>query len=104
MTPILEDGAAIFHEQCTYAKGEHGQGWQCEETRTTRFEEVHLRKLRGDKVAVTYTDIDRAMQIARLEAALIGVYQHGEIIDCDPDPDVGHVVAEHDGWQVRFEA
>jgi hypothetical protein len=102
--PYLEDKAAVFIERCRYAEGEYGQGWSCEEERTYRFEEVHLRRLRDEKPPVTYTDIDRAMQLARLEAGLIGVYQEGEIIDIDPDPDVGHLVVEHDGWQVRFEA
>jgi len=37
-TPVIEDGTAIFHEQCEYAEGRYGEGWQCKETRTYRFE------------------------------------------------------------------
>ncbi len=52
--PILEDGAAIFHERCHYAEGRYGEGWECEEARTFRCDVERVVKLRDGEPDVAY--------------------------------------------------
>lgn len=52
--PLFEDGAAIFIESCSYVEGRYGEGWQCEETRTTRCEIDRVIEIREEKPNITY--------------------------------------------------
>lgn len=99
--PIIEDGAAIFQQECQYAEGRYGEGWQCEETRSYRFELAWVKK---KSIGTIYleSELDYFPMVA--EEGLIAVHQDGEIIAMDPDEDNGYVTVETDEWRVKFKA
>lgn len=111
--PIIEDGAAIFHEECNYAEGRHGEGWQCEETRTYRFEYSTLESPDGEEWELPditeWDDHDLPEEVAERVITIeerhcyIGPGDEETPIDVDPDPECGVVTIEHDGWTLRFE-
>jgi hypothetical protein len=110
VTPMIEDGAAIFHEECQYAEGRYGEGWQCEETRTYRFEYSTLESPSGEKWEIPSiedwagSDVVKAMEVRRIEKAF---HHHGPGdkvgFDVDPDPNAGVVTIEYKGWTLRYE-
>lgn len=97
--PILEDGAAIFHERCHYAEGRWGEGWSCEETRTFRCDVERVVVLRDDKPDIAYLASEEDYHnewgyIERLyEDALVAVeitdFEEIEMLDCDPANEYG---------------
>jgi len=97
--PILEDGAAIFHERCHYAEGRWGEGWSCEETRTFRCEVERVVVLRDDEPDIAYLASEEDYHnewrfIERLyEDALVAVeitdFEEIEMVDCDPPNEYG---------------
>jgi len=108
--PIIEDGAAIFHEKCQYAEGEYGQGWKCEETRTYRFGYSTLESPDGETVELpTIAEWPSDMpdgrdgKVVEIEEAF---HAHGPGdkvgFDVDPDPECGRVTIEYEGWQLHF--
>lgn len=108
--PVIEDGAAIFHEHCTYAEGRHGEGWQCEETRTYRFEYSKLVSPDGHEYDVKPIDeweenIDLVKQkVVTIEERFHDLGPGDEVSwDVDPDPDCGVVTIKYDGWTLRYE-
>lgn len=110
--PVIEDGAAIFHERCEYAEGEYGEGWQCEETRTYRFEYSELESPSGetwDLPDITeWDDHDlpekRAEKVIAIEERFHQFGPGDKVgFDVDPDPEGGVVTIEYKGWTLRFE-
>ena len=103
--PIIEDDAAIFVTECNYVEGEYGQGWSCEETRSTRFELSWVeKKKRGDEPNIRYheSELDHFWLVA--EDALIEVESdNGEVVDLNPNPEGGYVRAESENWIAKFE-
>lgn len=53
-SPTLEDGAAIFIEECNYAEGQWGEGWSCDEVRQTRLDAKKITRIREGEPNVTY--------------------------------------------------
>jgi len=107
--PIIEDGAAIFHEECIYAEGRYGDGWECEETRTYRFEYSTLESPDGETVELpTIAEWPSDMPDGRDERVITIEEEfhtgNADIVDIDPDRDDGTVTLEHDGWQLHFRA
>ena len=103
--PVIEDGAAIFSEECIYAEGEYGQGYSCEESRSWRMEVSWAEKKLDGEPNIIYlaSEFDHFPLVA--ERALIGVESGGgEVTNIDPDKDYGSVTVETDEWRVRFKA
>jgi hypothetical protein len=96
--PLLEDGAAVFQEECRYAAGPDGHGWQCEETRSYRMEydtletpteEVELHEIddweeNNEKVRAKVMHIEQAFMEGEAELTSI-----------DPSPRSGEVAITH---------
>lgn len=115
-SPIIEDGAAIFREECRWAEtksvdmGKYGSesvvvGAECEEYRTYRMEAAWAEKKMEDSPSIFYlaSEFDHFWRVA--EQALIAVEQDGgEIISIDPDGELGQVTIETDNWRVKFKA
>lgn len=101
LEPLIEENAAIFSEECTFAEGRRGNGWQCEETRKYRFE---LAWFQSKKTGIIYleSETDRFELLA--EVALMAVEMDGEVTAMDPDEDLGYVTVETDEWKVKFKA
>jgi hypothetical protein len=114
--PIIEDGAAIFREECRWAEtksvdmGRHGSeevvvGAECDEFRTYRFELAWIKQKRANAPGIYYlaSELDRFP--LKAEAALIEVEQGaGKIKNIDPDEDWGIVIVEGDNYEVCFKA
>lgn len=110
INPMIEDGAAIFYEECQYAEGEYGNGWQCEETRSYRFEYSKLETPKGTEVTLPtiseWDELPDTLQenIIKVEDAF---RQHGPgddvSFDADPDPENGVVTIEYDGYALKYE-
>lgn len=110
LQPVIEDGAAIFYEECQYAEGRYGDGWQCEETRTYRFEYSTLETPRGDKYDLpAIGNWDEADPVAAEAAVKVEQAFHslgpGDKVsfDVDPDPECGVVTIEWNGYTLKFE-
>lgn len=110
LNPVIEDGAAIFHEECQYAEGRYGEGWQCEKTRTYRFEYSTLESPDGKEVELpTIAEWPSDMpdgrdgKVVEIEEAF---HSHGPgdkvSWNVDPDPDCGQVTIEYEGWKLHF--
>ena len=108
--PVIEDGAAIFIQECNYAEGEYGQGWSCDETRTYRFEYSTLESPDGKTVELpTIAEWPSDMpdgrdgKVVEIEEAF---HSHGPGdkvgFHVDPDPDCGKVTIEYEGWKLHF--
>jgi hypothetical protein len=107
---IIEDGAAIFHEECLYVEGRYGEGWECEETRTYRFEYSTLVKPDGTELPVhDITDWESNSKfvqdmVEQIEERFVSHGPGGEVeIDVDPDPECGVVSIEWNDWELRYE-
>jgi hypothetical protein len=104
-SPIIEDGAAIFNQQCEYVEGQYGQGYQCEETRSVRFEYGDIESPDDEYWQVpeitewTGDGPDLPDDIA---AKVVTVEQEGKIIGVDPHPELGEVSLSHEGWTLTF--
>ena len=115
-TPMLEDGAAIFMEQCRWAEtetihmGEYGTeeavvGAECEESRSYRMELAWIEKKIDGAPNIFYlgSELDHFWLIA--EEALIPIEtRNSEITAIDPDKDLGYVVVENSDWRVKYKA
>lgn len=53
-SPVLEDGAVIFYDKCTYTEGRHGESWKCEETKTVRCDVDRVIKIQDDQPNIAY--------------------------------------------------
>lgn len=107
--PVIEDGAAIFHERCEYAEGRHGEGWQCEKTRTYRFEYSTLETPIGEEIEIPEIgEWDKEDLTEENAAKVIEIEErfHSDdnnvSIDVDPDPEHGQVTLVHGLWKLHF--
>jgi hypothetical protein len=107
INPVIEDGAAIFTDECRYAEGQYGDGWQCEETRTYRFEYSELEWPDGEKQYV-YEISEWESNTTAVQAKVIQIEEEflnggDATIDVDPDPECGSVIIEWRGAKLRYE-
>lgn len=107
LDPIFEDGAAIFHEQCEYAEGQWGEGWECEESRYYRFEYDTLETQAGKCIDLpTISEWDNVSpeieeMVMHVEEALVNGHD-GVVVKVDPDPDDGEVSVEYDDYVLTY--
>jgi hypothetical protein len=115
-SPIIEDGAAIFREECNWAEVTsavtsekhdetfYGYGAECDETRHYRMEVAWAEKKRDDAPNIIYlaSEFDHFPLVK--ERALIDAHSNGKLTDVDPDKAYGGVKAETDNWRVKFKA
>lgn len=106
--PLLEDGAAIFREKCNYAEGRYGEGWECEETRTYRFE-YHSLKLDTERLIYLpdISDFDCLLKeirdlIIEIETAAINHEDEAEIL-FTACRDSGEVEIRYKDYILRYE-
>lgn len=94
--PLFEDGAAIFYEKCHYAEGRYGDGWSCEDIRTTRCELDRIVKVRDNAPDVAYlaSEEDQTERYEYIESVFDSFFAHslndpcvGSIVDLDPPSD-----------------
>jgi hypothetical protein len=118
---VLEDGAAIFTEECMHitptkvVEGYRGEsvveeGIECEEIRTIRFDPVEITNLAsyGDMTNLT---IDRSAKMSfedlwdeEIETMEIADANGSiEVVDVDPHYRSGQVVVRHDGIEIKYE-
>jgi len=111
-SPIIEDGAAIFREECIYAEGEYGQGYQCEEARTYRFEYSILESPDGEtwNLPTIHEWEDHDLPKKRSEKVITIEQRFHELgpsekvsFDVDPAPDCGQVTISYKGWKLHYE-
>jgi hypothetical protein len=122
--PVLEDRAAVFHEQCVwrevvathtdYARDEvyeeHGQ--ECGETRWRRFDLAYVAisseeaTLRLDRDALDWLE---GVEAELLETINETLHEAGRAhpedtatIEVDPDPETGLVVIRYDGFEFGY--
>lgn len=122
LSPVLEDMAAIFHEECRWAEVTsavtsekhdetfYGYGAECEAERHYRFELAYIVDESGTRL--DRDDIDRLEEEGheRFETildAVIGTEQgfpeETEVVDIDPDRHEGQVVVRHEGFELGYE-
>ena len=112
--PLIEDGAAIFHEHCNWkevtsavhsAKHDetfYGYGGECEEARHYRMEASTIMHKRNSKPHIGYI-VDGNLPYF-MEEKFAHVEQYGSIIDLYPDEDCGFVIVESSEARVHYEA
>jgi hypothetical protein len=117
--PIIEDGAAIFHERCTWAEVTsattsekhdetfYGYGAECEETRSYRFEYSHL--ILGDGTEIELPEITEWEEADEMEAEMVEyieeAYHNGDAdINVCPAREYGEVVISAFNWELHYEA
>jgi len=121
LSPVLEDMAAIFHEQCRWAEivdsyTDHYRdetyyetGAECGAERHYRFELAYVNA--GDE-RLDRDELDRLEQGGdnRFDTALEAVIEaeqafpdETEIIEIDPDRQQGRVVIQHDGVEIGYD-
>jgi len=111
MSPIIEDGAAIFHERCIYAEGRYNEKWSCDETRSYRFEYSKLEAPDGRTWELPtiedWDDVDEEAgeKVIAVEESLVnfGPAKDSALASIDPDPEAGEVVVAWNGWKLTFE-
>jgi hypothetical protein len=122
LAPILEDWAAIFHEECRHAEvvdsyTDHQRdetyyetGAECEAERHYRFELAYVVDESGARLESD--DIDRLEQehdersntvIEAVIAAEQSFPDETEVVDIDPDRSNGQVIVQHDGFELGYE-
>lgn len=118
-SPIIEDGAAIFMEDCTWAEVTsavtsekhdetfYGYGAECEESRSYRFEYSHLVLGDGTKIELpTIENWDEVSEMANEMVEYIEeAYYNGtaDVISVKPDKKSGEVVIAAYNWELRYE-
>jgi hypothetical protein len=108
INPVIEDGAAIFQEECLYAEGRYGDGWQCEETRTYRFEYDCVEVLGGGEIQLpSITDWENVNdELSEVVVAIEEAWHNGdsraELSSIDPDPSGGEVAIGFLGYTLYF--
>lgn len=122
LSPVLEDLAAIFYEQCRFAEvvdsytdhrrdeTYHETGAECEAERHYRFELAYVVDESGTRL--DRDDIDRLEEeddnrfetvIEAVIAAERAFPDETEVVDIDPDRRNGQVVVRHDGFELGYE-
>jgi hypothetical protein len=117
-SPIMEDGAAIFREECRWAEVTsathskkhdetfYGYGAECEETRSYRFE--YSRLILADDVEVELPEITEWDEVPdpveRIVIEIEEMYHAGEAeIHIDPDQQDGEAIISHGVWELHYE-
>jgi hypothetical protein len=121
LSPVLEDMAAIFHEQCHWAEVTsavtskkhdetfYGYGAECTDERHYRHELAYVELPCGQRL--DRDDINRLEQnddplFETVLDVVIGAErafpEDTEVVDIDPDPDVGQVVIRYDGYELGY--
>jgi len=121
LSPVLEDMAAIFHEECRFAEvvdsyTDHRRdetyyetGAECEVEHHYRFELVYV-DLPGQG-RLDRDDIDRLEDegddkfetvIEAVIAAEQAFPEETEVVEVDPDRQQGRVVVQHDGFELGY--
>lgn len=116
LSPVLEDMAAIFHEQCTWAEVAsavtsekhdetfYGYGAECEAERHYRFDLAYVIDESGQRL--DRNDIDRLEDDETVIEAVIATEQafpeETEVVEIDPDRNEGRVVIEHNGVEIGY--
>jgi len=104
--PLIEDGAAVFIEECRYGEGEFG--WQCEEQRSYRFEYDCLELLDGGEIDLPSIDewdtVDDELQevIIAIEEAFLDGDSKADLSSIHPNPDSGEVAIDYLGYTLVF--
>jgi len=119
--PVLEDMAALFCEEYQFAEvvnthtdyqrdevyEEHGQ--ECDETRWYRFELAYVELPGGnrpDRDKIDRLEMEGDEMFETVLDVVIGVErafpEDTEVVDIDPDPDVGQVVIQYDGYELGY--
>ncbi len=114
--PIIEDGAAIFLEQCRYAvtktvdMGKYGLedivvGPECDETRSYRFELANIGRVlpSGERITYLASEFDRFSHLP-LDDIIVDIEMKGDVVDVDPDRDSGTVRVEYENWRAEYRA
>lgn len=105
--PIIEDGAAIFIRECTYAEGRYGEGWKCEETDDYRFEYDVLETLGGKEIDISpiyeWDEVDEKLKevVVTIEEAWNNDDPRVEI-SIHPDKEHGEVTLSFLGYTLNF--
>jgi hypothetical protein len=104
-SPLIDDGGAIFIQQCRYTEGEYGQAYQCDETRSVRFEYGDIQSPDGEiwqVPEITEWDADEVDLPEHVAQAVLETEFEGDVTGVDPDPEYGEVALKHDGWTLTF--
>jgi len=117
-SPVLEDMAAIFHEQCRWAEvvdsyTDHRRdetyyetGAECEAERNYRFELAYVIDESGTRLDCD--DIDRLEEegdetvIEAVIAAERAFSEETEVVEIVPDRHEGRVVVQHDSFELGY--
>jgi hypothetical protein len=121
LSPVLEDMAAIFHEQCRWAEvvdsytdyqrdeTYYETGAECQAERHYRFELAYVVDESGTRL--DRDDIDRLEEEGddRFESVIEAVIaaerafpDETEVVEVDPDRVNGLVVVRHDGFELGY--
>jgi len=103
--PIIEDGAAVFFQECNYSEGRYGEKYQCQETNSYRFEMDRLVMPSGfehslptiedwDKIAPEVQDLIMEIESQPMDDVEMNIH---------PDPDNGEVAISYDGYTLCYE-
>ena len=103
--PIIEDGAAIFFQECNYAEGRYGEGYSCTETNSYRFEYDRLVTPSGSEIDLpsieNWDDIDEKVQEKLME--IESRPREDVEMNIHPDPDNGEVAISYEGYTLCYE-
>lgn len=126
--PIIEDGAAIFREQCHFVEilGSYTdkqrdevyyeEGEQCEETRSVRFETAYVKFINEDEPNLTFqrsslewleeNDEELWNSVMESEYEVARAYNRDdddvEVVSIDPDKRLGSVVVRLNNVEVGY--
>jgi hypothetical protein len=116
-SPVLEDGAAIFHEECRwavtktidmgkYGTEEHAVGPECEATRRYRMEAEAITGDMGFGDVVLHEEYWSKFPEV-VEAAFEAIETAGddlEVLHINPDSDKGEFHVAADGYEILYQA
>lgn len=121
--PILEDLAAIFVEECTWAEITNSwtddsrdetyyeYGAECDATRRWRFELAYVKAIRGDTTVTTHRSAFETFSEPEYEQIVVDpaleaedrVRNGGEYeMDVDPDHTSGYVIVRWDEYELGY--
>jgi hypothetical protein len=103
--PLIEDGAAIFRQECNYSEGRYGEKYQCQETKTYRFEMDRL--VFPDGFIYDLPTIENWDEISEeIQKCIIEIEElpkEDVEMNIHPDPDNGEVAISYDGYTLCYE-
>lgn len=108
-TPIIEDGAAIFREECLHEDQEHGRKYGCEAYNTYRFEYSHLISPDGTRHDLPsieeWPENPQDKELLEKVVSIEEAYHNKEtktLFSSDPDEESGEVKIVHQGWELYY--